>query len=205
MLQYVFFIILNTRLLARLHDIEKVKLVITNPYHIFAAGKSCSDMAPSKKKPAKKAEVAKSSLSSISKAPASKAATPKTKPNSKSEAPAAPVITAAVVLYVHSTPYDTGNTAEPDSTRYPSQTAANDDILKRWNKFEKENKGQVGRYDTCTLEKNKAGYYRFELVDQEGDSDIYYSAPDVGVWELVKDFNENGNDNDSGDNDSGAA
>ena len=48
--------------------------------------------------------------------------------------------------------------------------------------------GQLGADTAGKIEKNKAGYYRFQTVDAEGEMDMYYSAPDVGVWEVVREY-----------------
>ena len=113
----------------------------------------------------------------------------KSKPISKLKAPASRVKTAASVYTAHFSPYDKGMIDEPSITKYPSQKAANDAVLKMWNDFEEEmRRGQLGVDNSGKIEKNKVGYYRFQTVDAEGESDLYYSAPDVGVWKVVREY-----------------
>lgn len=94
--------------------------------------------------------------------------------------------TATSVYTAYSTPYDNGMVHEPSTTKYPSQKAANEAVLKMWNDFEKER--LLGADTTGKIEKNKSGYYRFETVDAEGERDTYYSAPDVGVWKVLREY-----------------
>lgn len=91
-----------------------------------------------------------------------------------------PVSNAAVVLETISTPYEREMTTR---TEYKTKELANAVVLERWEEF------RTG-YELveCQLFRNRAGYCKFHMEDEEGTAQTLEAQPSSSEldWELVE-------------------